>query len=58
MNIKKAIKAFEKRKSVYYNDPDGLASGNYIITAMNDEHEKAIIKKGNVLIQVDIADLS
>lgn len=57
MNVKKALKAMIKNKSVRWNDPDGVASGNYKIVEIDEGRKIAKITDKNTSIEVDVADL-
>lgn len=59
MNTKKAIKAMAKNKAVYWNDPDGIASGEYKIVQVKESNNSAIIenKSTDMIIEVDLNDL-
>lgn len=57
MNVKKALKALAKNKSVYWNDPDGVANGYYKIIEIDVETEVAKIQDKYATVEVDVADL-
>lgn len=57
MNVKKALKAMVKNKSVRWNDPDSVASGTYKIVEIDEVRKIAKITDKNTSIEVDVADL-